>query len=71
LYYWLVQHMDVTKTMLVALVTPVIAVTLGVLVLHEELNWRTFAGGAMIISGIGLIVLRKSRRGSRDTVVAT
>jgi len=61
LYYWLVQHMDVTKTMLVALVTPVIAVTLGVLVLHEELNWRTFAGGAMIISGIGLIVLRKVR----------
>ncbi len=61
LYYWLVQHMDVTKTMLVALVTPVIAVTLGVLVLHEELNWRTFAGGAMIISGIGLIVLRKAR----------
>jgi len=61
LYYWLVQHMDVTKTMLVALVTPVIAVTLGVMVLHEELNWRTFAGGAMIISGIGLIVLRKVR----------
>jgi drug/metabolite transporter (DMT)-like permease len=61
LYYWLVQHMDVTKTMLVALVTPVIAVALGVLVLHEELNWRTFAGGAMIISGIGLIVLRKGK----------
>lgn len=61
LYYWLVQHMDVTKTMLIALVTPVIAVSLGVLVLNEELNWRTFAGGAMIISGIGLIVLRKAR----------
>ena len=64
LYYWLVQHMDVTKTMLIALVTPVIAVTLGVIVLHEELNWRTFVGGAMIMSGIGLIVLRKGRRTS-------
>ena len=62
LYYWLVQHMEVTKTMLIALVTPVIAVSLGVLVLSEELNWRTFAGGAMIISGIGLIVLRKGRK---------
>ena len=60
-YYWLVQHMDVTKTMLIALVTPVIAVALGVIVLHEELNWRTFAGGAMIMSGIGLIVLRKAK----------
>ncbi len=62
LYYWLIQHMDVTKTMLVALVTPVIAVTLGVLVLREELNWRTFVGGAMIISGIGLIVLLRAKR---------
>jgi drug/metabolite transporter (DMT)-like permease len=61
LYYWLVQHMDVTKTMLVALVTPVIAVILGVVVLSEELNWRTFAGGALIISGIGLIVVRKRK----------
>lgn len=68
LYYWLVQHMDVTKTMLVALVTPVIAVTLGVIVLHEELNWRTFVGGAMIMSGIGLIVLLKAR-GTRTTIV--
>jgi O-acetylserine/cysteine efflux transporter len=70
MYYWLVQHMDVTKTMLVALVTPVIAVTLGVIVLHEELNWRTFAGGAMIMSGIGLIVLRKTRRTSAVVVSA-
>jgi len=68
LYYWLVQHMDVTKTMLVALVTPVIAVTLGVLVLNEELNWRTFAGGAMIISGIGLIVLRNVTKESNFVV---
>jgi drug/metabolite transporter (DMT)-like permease len=60
-YYWLVQHMDVTKTMLIALVTPVIAVALGVIVLHEELNWRTFAGGAMIMSGIALVVLRKRK----------
>jgi drug/metabolite transporter (DMT)-like permease len=31
-------------------------------VLHEELNWRLFAGSACIISGIGLIVLRKRRQ---------
>jgi drug/metabolite transporter (DMT)-like permease len=50
--------MDVTKTMLIALVTPVVAVTLGMLVLGEKLDWRTIAGGAMIMSGIGLIVVR-------------
>lgn len=62
LYYWLVQHMDVTKTMLIALVTPVVAVTLGMLVLREKLDWRTLAGGAMIVSGIGLIVTRTAWR---------
>jgi drug/metabolite transporter (DMT)-like permease len=62
LYYWLVHNMDVTKTMLIALVTPVGAVILGVLILKEELHWRTLFGGAMIISGIGLIVTRSSRK---------
>jgi drug/metabolite transporter (DMT)-like permease len=62
LYYWLVQHMDVTKTMLIALVTPVTAVLLGMLVLHEEMNWRTLAGGALIMSGIALLVIRRTRR---------
>ena len=61
LYYWLVRKMDVTNTMLIALVTPVIAVIIGMIVLHEELNWRLVVGGLCIISGIGLIVLRKSR----------
>ena len=61
LYYWLVRNMDVTKTMLIALVTPVVAVTLGMLVLDEKLDWRTLAGGAMIISGIGLIVMWRKK----------
>ena len=54
LYYWLIRHMDVTKTMLISLVTPVVAVVLGMIVLHEKLDWRTVVGGAMIMSGIAL-----------------
>ena len=61
LYYWLVQNMDVTNTMLVALVTPVIAVAVGMVFLNEELNWRLFVGGLMIISGIGMIVIRRGK----------
>jgi drug/metabolite transporter (DMT)-like permease len=61
LYYWLVLNMDVTKSMLIALVTPVVAVILGMLVLHEEFGWRTLAGGAMIITGIAFIVVRRNR----------
>lgn len=61
LYYWLLKNMDVTKTMLIALVTPVVAVILGMLVLDERLTWRTLAGGLMIMSGIGLILFQKKR----------
>jgi drug/metabolite transporter (DMT)-like permease len=59
LYYWLVRNMDVTKTMLIALVTPLVAVTLGMIVLDERLSWRTVIGGACIMLGIGIIVLRR------------
>ena len=62
LYYWLVLNMDVTNSMLIALVTPVVAVLLGMLVLDEQFSWRTLAGGAMIMLGIGLIVVRKVRK---------
>ncbi len=61
LYYWLVRNMDVTKTMLIALVTPLIAVILGLIVLDERLSWRTVLGGACIMLGIGIIVLRRIR----------
>ena len=62
LYYWLMKNMDVTNTMLIALVTPVFAVILGMLVLDERLSWRTLFGSAMIMSGIALIVLRPRRK---------
>ena len=62
LYYWLVLNMDVTNSMLIALVTPVVAVVLGMIVLDEEIGWRTLVGGAMIISGIAFIVLRKATK---------
>jgi drug/metabolite transporter (DMT)-like permease len=62
LFYWLVRNMDVTKTMLIALVTPLFAVLLGMLVLGEQLTWRTLAGGALIMSGIALVVLRRMKK---------
>jgi drug/metabolite transporter (DMT)-like permease len=62
LYYWLVLNMDVTKSMLIALVTPVVAVILGMIVLDEEIGWRTLIGGAMIMIGISFIVVRRARK---------
>jgi drug/metabolite transporter (DMT)-like permease len=66
LYYWLVQNFDVTKSMLIALVTPVVAVILGMIVLDEEIGWRTLIGGTMIMLGIALIVVRRVQRQRRE-----
>jgi drug/metabolite transporter (DMT)-like permease len=71
LYYWLIRNMDVTKSMLIALVTPVVAVLLGMLVLNEQFGWRTLAGGAMIMLGIGFIVVRKPRAVPAQSVAKT
>jgi drug/metabolite transporter (DMT)-like permease len=68
LYYWLVQHMAVTKSMLIALVTPVTAVILGMMVLGEQLDWRTIAGGVLILSGIALVVIRRRKREEAELV---
>ena len=70
LYYWLVRNMDVTKTMLIALVTPLAAVLLGMAVLGESLTWRTVVGGALIMSGIGLVVLRRVGRREEASAVS-
>ena len=32
------------------------------IVLDEQIGWRTLAGGAMIMLGIALIVVRKARK---------
>jgi drug/metabolite transporter (DMT)-like permease len=59
LYYWLVRKIEVTKTMLIALVTPVIALLIGVTNLGEEVSWRVGTGSAAILSGISLIITQR------------
>lgn len=62
LYYWLVRNMDVTNTQLIALVTPVVAVLIGVIFLEEELTWRIAIGGLGIFAGIAVIISRRRPR---------
>ncbi|HEX4946073.1 MAG TPA: EamA family transporter [Blastocatellia bacterium] len=56
LFYWLIRHMDVTKTMLISLLTPVIAVVLGMIGLGEQLTWQVGVGTLLILAGVGAIV---------------
>jgi drug/metabolite transporter (DMT)-like permease len=63
LYYWLLHRIESTRAMMISLVTPLIAVLIGGIVLGERLPPTTFFGGLLIISSIGLIVI-KVRSGS-------
>jgi drug/metabolite transporter (DMT)-like permease len=58
LYYWLLSRIESTKAMMLSLVTPIIAVCVGAVVLGEKLPALILVGGAMILGGIGLILVR-------------
>lgn len=62
LYYWLLGKVESTKAMMIAVVTPLIAVIAGWLALGETLPAQTFAGGALIIASVALIVFRSATR---------
>jgi drug/metabolite transporter (DMT)-like permease len=63
LYYWLLSRIESTKAMVISLVTPLIAVVMGAIFLDERLPPQTLLGGILIIAGIALIVMRRSRVG--------
>ncbi|HEX7337110.1 MAG TPA: EamA family transporter [Gemmatimonadales bacterium] len=58
MYYWLIRHTAVTWVLMIPLVTPLVAVLFGVLFAGETVGWHTAAGGAAIIAGVALAVLR-------------
>jgi drug/metabolite transporter (DMT)-like permease len=61
LYYWLIEHAGPTSTSLVTYISPVSAILLGALVLHETFDWTAFAGLIGIIAGVGLVTRNPTR----------
>jgi len=60
-YYWLIRHTDVTRVLLIPLITPLVAVGLGVVFLGESVGWGTALGGAAILGGVGLALWNGGR----------
>jgi drug/metabolite transporter (DMT)-like permease len=59
MYYWLIRHTEVTGVLMIPLVTPFVAVLIGALFVQEPVGWHTVVGGAGIIAGVALAVLRR------------
>ena len=58
LMYWLVRRVEVTRIMLISLVTPVAAVLIGAATLNEKLVGGSLLGGVGVMLGMGLVVYR-------------
>jgi drug/metabolite transporter (DMT)-like permease len=68
MYYWLIRHTEVSRVLMIPLVTPLIAVLFGVVFAGETIGWHTAIGGVAIIGGVALTVLRigEGRRNSKS-----
>jgi drug/metabolite transporter (DMT)-like permease len=62
LYYWLLRKIEVTKAMMISLITPFAAVLIGSLYANETLQWQTLAGGALILFSVGLILFQPKKK---------
>jgi drug/metabolite transporter (DMT)-like permease len=58
LYYWLLSKIEVTKAMMIAFVTPLVAVFVGSF-FGERLNGQTIFGGILILASVGLIIRKR------------
>jgi drug/metabolite transporter (DMT)-like permease len=55
-YLWLLRNVRTTLVSTYAYVNPLVAVTLGVIVLHESVALRELVAGGVILSSVALIV---------------
>lgn len=68
-FTYLLQNVAVTKVSTYAFVNPVIAVLLGVLILHESLTPTELTGMAVIVCAVALVIYSKVDRGKNPPVL--
>lgn len=61
-FIWLMKHSTPARVSTYAYVNPVVAVFLGWLVLHEPVSPRIFVAAGIIIAGVAIITVAKSRK---------
>ncbi|HET7031431.1 MAG TPA: EamA family transporter [Candidatus Limnocylindrales bacterium] len=63
-FVWVIRHAPLPLVTTYAFVNPVIAVFLGWLLLHETVGPVQLAAGAVIVVGVALIIVARSRMGA-------
>jgi len=60
LWYRLLPQYQTNQVMPYTLLVPILGILFGIVFLEETLNWKLVVGGIMTISGVAVIVLRRS-----------
>jgi drug/metabolite transporter (DMT)-like permease len=66
-YAWVLRHAPLPLIATYAFVNPVVAVALGAIVLQESVTPLQIVAGAVIVVGVALIILSRSRMGAAET----
>lgn len=62
LYYYVLKHLDALRLGMIPMITPIFAVTLGVLANNEQLSLAVVIGGFLILAGLLLFELDRFYR---------
>jgi drug/metabolite transporter (DMT)-like permease len=60
-YYWLIEHVGPTRTLVVTYLLPCMALVYGALLLHESVGFNAIGGLALVLIGI-FVTGRKTGR---------
>lgn len=69
-YTYALRHLPVSFVSLYAYINPVIAVALGILVLHEPFTWRMAMAAALVFGGVAVVRWQRSPAIVRQAAVA-
>jgi O-acetylserine/cysteine efflux transporter len=68
-YYQLLKGYDVTLLAPLTLLTPIVAVLIGIVVLKEPLSVNLLIGGGLTLAGVFLVAIRENKSLPPDAVV--
>ena len=68
MYYFLIRHVKVVFSSIIAYLVPLVATVAGVLILDEHVQPGILLGGALVLSGVVITDLVRIREGRRQEV---
>lgn len=57
-YYWLLKRLPILTMSMVALITPIVAMSLGYFILDEILTTQDYAGAVLVLAGVATMNLK-------------